>query len=319
MKDIGIKFESKFKRNIKWLKRDGILYAFFALPFIWFLIFHYLPMIGLYIGFTTEYEVGSGIKGFFLGEWNNFAHIKSFVTRFDFWKILRNTLMINLFDILINFPAPIILALLFNELLESKLRKTAQTIVYLPRFISTVIIVSIYTGFLRQETGLINNIREFLGLERIPYLGRDSYFWILITLMNTWALIGWHSIIYLAAMSSINTELYEAADLDGANRLNKMIHITLPSIANTIIIMFILRVGAILTINLEPILLLIGDNKLLYETGLVIPLHVYNEAFAENINYSYATAVGFFQSVIGFILVVIANRISNKVAEFGLW
>lgn len=304
-------------RFLKHIKRDWQLYVMFAFPFVWFVIFSYLPMLGLTMAFT-EYDLGSGIGGFFTGTWAGLKYFKEFVGGYDFWRILRNTVCISLLDIAVNFPLPIVLAVMFDQLRNKYFKKATQTIAYLPKFISMVIIVSIYQSFL-SLSGVFNNIREFFGADRKIFLADPGSFWILFTFMNTWASLGWSSIIYCSAMSGISPELYEAAKIDGAGRWGQIRHITLPGIAGTITIMFILRVGQIINVGLEPILLLVPPREtVIYETAEVLALHVYRRG-VQKLDYSYATAVGLFQSVIGLIFVVATNKITKKTSGNSLW
>ena len=305
------------------MKGNWQLYAMFLLPFIWFLIFCYIPMSGLMMAFT-EYEIGSGISGFFTGEWVGLKYFKEFFAGQDSLRIIRNTLVISLLDIAVNFPLPIILALLFDQVTNKSFKKFTQTIMNLPRFISMVIIVSIYRRFLSQE-GLFNDIIAAFGGTRKIFLEDPDCFWTLFTLMNTWAGIGWNSIIYSSAMSGIAPEMYEAAEIDGASRFRKIVSITLPSITGTIVIMFILRMGQLLNVGLEPIMLLLQTGSInltaetpLFATGETLAFHVYRRG-VRTFDYSYATAVGLFQSLIGLILVIGTNWVSKKLTEESLF
>jgi len=307
--------EKKKQGGIKGFKTTWPLYVMFLFPFVWFLIFSYIPMAGISMAFV-DFIPGSGIPGFFTGEFVGFANFKRFYDSFFFWQIIRNTIVISLLDIAVNFFTPIILALMFNEIISKVFRRIAQSITYLPKFISMVIIVSIYKEFLSLSDGVINNFIAALGGQRIYFLAEPKYFWIIFTLMNTWATIGWSSIIYLSAISGVNPELYEACRIDGGGRFRMIWNITLPGIRNTIIIMLILRMGTILSVGLEPILLLSNVN--LYSTAEVLSLHVYNIGILR-FDYSYAAAVGLIQSFIGLIMVIITNFIAKRVADFGLW
>jgi len=302
---------------LKHIKSDWQIYLMFLLPFVWFLIFCYLPMAGLTMAFT-EYELGSGLRGFFTGEWVGLKYFKQFTQAFDFWRIIRNTICISLLDIAVNFPLPIVLALMFDQITNKIFKKVSQTITYLPKFISMVIIVSIYKSFLSLD-GLFNDILAAFGAERKLFLAEPNSFWMLFTFMNTWATIGWSSIIYCSAMSGISPEQYEAADLDGAGRFAKIWYVTLPGIIGTVAIMFILRMGGILNVGLEPIMLLVPTNEtVIYETAETLAFHVFRRG-VQKLDYSYATTVGLFQSVIGLIFVVITNKISKKMSEYSLW
>lgn len=315
----AVKYKRKLKRKplLQELKTTWPLYVMFAFPAIWFVIFSYIPMAGLLMSFT-EYEPGSGIVGFFTGEWVGLKYFKQFFTSYYAWPIIRNTVVISLLDILVNFFAPILLALLFNELKSKVFKKTAQSITYLPKFISMVVIISILRQVLEYPSGFLNSIISAFGGNPKYFLGDPKYFYTIITLLNTWATIGWSSIIYVSAISALPPDVYEACKIDGGGRFRLMWHVTLPGIRNTIVTMFILRMGNILTVGLEPVLLLTGDSSVLYEKAEVLSLHIYNYGM-RNMDYSYAAAVGLLQSVFGLIMVLITNAISRKAADYGLW
>lgn len=309
------KYKTKRKPLLRELKSTWPLYAMFALPAIWFLIFSYVPMVGIFMAFS-EFEPGSGILGFFTGEWVGLKHFVRFFSSYYAWRIIRNTVAISFLDILVNFFSPILLALMFNEIINKTFKKVAQSITYLPKFISMVVIVSILRQLLGYTDGMFNNIIEAFGGKRIYFLSEPKYFWAIFTLMNTWATIGWSSIVYVSAISALPPDLYEACKMDGGGRFRMMWNVTLPGIRNTIMIMFILRMGTILTVGLEPILLL--SSTILYDRAEVLSLHIYNYGM-KDMDYSYAAAVGLLQSVFGLIMVLITNAISRKVANYGLW
>ncbi len=309
----------KFKK-IKGLISDVVkiiikykyLYIMLLPAVAYYVIFKYLPMYGLIISFK-RFNPGLGV---FRSPWVGFKYYEQFFKSIYFGRLLRNTLMINLYNLLFVFPAPIIFALLLNELRLSRYKKFIQTVSYLPHFISTVIIASMVFTFLNREYGLVNNIIYMLGGERIAFLNYSKYFWGIYTGMDLWKSTGWGSIIYLAAITSINPELYESAIVDGANRWRQIWHITLPGISSVIIIMLILRVGRLLSVGYKSIILLY--NPLIYETADVINTFVYRRGLL-NYEFSFATAVGLFQSVVGFILVVFSNKIARTFSETSLW
>lgn len=311
------KRKAKRQPFLRELKTTWPLYVMFALPAIWFILFSYLPMLGIFMSFA-EYEPGSGIVGFLTGEWVGFKHFKRFFTSYYAWNIIRNTVVISLLDIAVNFFAPIVLALLLNELRCKAFKKTAQSITYLPKFISMVVIISILRQVLEYPGGFLNSIVTAFGGEPKYFLGDSKYFYVIITLLNTWATIGWSSIIYVSAISTLPPDVYEACKIDGGGRFRQMWNVTLPGIRNTIVTMFILRMGTILTVGLEPVLLLTGDSTVLYETAEVLSLHIFNYGM-RNMDYSYAAAVGLLQSVFGLVMVLITNAISRKTADYGLW
>lgn len=305
------KFSSKAQIIKKDLKYNRYIYLL-ALPILaYFIIFNYIPMYGVIIAFK-DFSPRLGILG---SEWIGLEHFKTFFEGTYFWRILRNTLLINVYDLLWGFPAPIILALLLNELRGEHLKRTVQSIVYLPHFISMVVICGLILDFSSSE-GIFNIIRGYIGLETVNLLSKPEMFRSLYISTGIWQGIGWGSIIYLAALTGINPQLYEAAVIDGANRWRRIWNITLPGIMPTIIIMLILRIGSMMSIGFEKIILLY--NPLIYETADVIGSYVYRKGLLE-FSYSYSTAVGLFNSLINFALLVFANKFSKKISEISLW
>ena len=283
-----------------------------AVPVIaFYIIFHYVPMYGAIIAFKN-YSVTRGILQ---SPWTGFTHFKYFFTSYYFWRVLRNTILINLYVLIFSFPAPIILALLLNEIRNMAFKRSVQTISYLPHFISMVVVCGMIIDFTARE-GLINDMLDLVGLDRIPFMALPQWFRPVYVLSGIWHGIGWGSIIYLAAITGIDPELYQAAEMDGAKRFSKIWHITIPGIMPTVVILFILRIGGMMSIGVQKILLLY--NPLTYETADVISTFVYRKGLLE-MDFSYATAVGLFQAVMNFILLVLANRISRKVSEMSLW
>lgn len=303
---------ASLKDTWKSVKRNKYLYILFMPVLIHYILFKYLPMYGVIIAFKN-YNLFKGISE---SPWVGLRYFEQFLDSVYFWRLIRNTLAINFYDILLGFPAPIILALLLNEVTKNSFKRVVQTISYLPHFISAVVIVSMTVNFLNPTTGLINNIIASLGFPRVEFLSDHRYFWGVFTAMNIWKNIGYGSIIYLAALSGIDTELYEAAIVDGAGRWRQTISITLPSIAPTIIIMFLLRIGHLLEVGYESIILMYSPK--IYETADVISTYVYRRGLVDG-DYSFAAAVGLFQSVIGLALVVISNKLSKKYSETSLW
>lgn len=305
-------------RNISWqnvwknIKMQRYLYLMLLPVIIYYIIFRYAPMFGIVIAFK-DYNL---FRGIWESPWAGFKYFRQFFESVYFGRLLRNTLVISLYDIIFGFPAPIILALLLNEVSNSTFKRTIQTISYLPHFISTVVIVSMVVNFLSPSTGLINNIIEALGGERIYFLVEPKYFWTIYTTMNIWKGVGWGSIIYIASLAGIDPTLYEAAIIDGAGKWRQTWHITLPSISPTIIILFILRLGNILEVGYESIILMY--NPRIYETADVFSTYVYRRGLLDA-DYSFATAVSLFQSVIGLILIVISNKIIRKYSDTSLW
>lgn len=296
----------------KSIARNKYLYLLFFPVFAHYLIFKYWPMYGVIIAFK-RYNIYEGISA---SPWVGFRYFQQFFESIYFWRLIRNTLALNFLDLLFGFPIPIIFALLLNEVSNKTFKRTVQTVSYLPHFISTVVVVSMLVNFLHPATGLINNIRAYLGLERVNFLADAKYFWGIYTMMNIWKGFGWGSIIYLAALSGIDVELYEAAIIDGAGRWRQTWHITLPGIMPVAIIMFLLRIGNILDVGYESIILMY--NPKIYETADVLSTYVYRRGI-QGAEFSFATAVGLFKSVIGLIMVVSANKISKKFTETSFW
>ena len=283
-----------------------------AIPVIvFYTFFHYAPMYGVIIGFK-DFNPRRGILG---SEWVGLLHFRSFLTSYYFWRLLRNTLLISLNDIIWGFPAPIILALMINEARLNWLKKSVQTLTYLPYFISMVVICGIIIDF-TGTNGVVNDVTSFFGAERQNFLAVPEYFRTVYVVSGIWQRIGFNSIIYLSAISAIDPQLYEAAYLDGAGRFSQGLHITLPGIAPTIIILLILRVGQVMTVGFEKIILLY--NPLTYETADVIQTFVYRKGLIE-FDFSYSTAVGLFNSLVNLFILIIANRISRSVSETSLW
>ena len=245
-----------------------------------------------------------------------FRYFNQFFNSIYLWRLVRNTLLINLYDLVFNFPAAIILALLLNEVQNRRFKKTVQTITYMPYFISSVVIASMVVQFLSPSTGIVNNIIAAFGGERQYFMTQPESFRTIYTIMNLWKNVGWNSIIFLAAISGINGDLYEACRVDGGGHLRQTWHITLPGIAGTIVVLLIMRLGHVLDAGYETILLL--QSTPIYETSDVIGTYVYRRGLKGG-EYSYATAVGMFQSVIGFAMVIIANWLSRRYSDTSLW
>ena len=295
-----------------WKKNKSVY--FLAIPIvIYFLISHYAPIVGLLLGFE-EYSPRGGIIG---SEWIGVKNFVDFFKSYYFGRLIKNTLILSIFSIIINFPSPIILALLLNELENQIFKKVIQTISYLPYFISTVVICGIVIDFLGYD-GAFTSILLNMGLikERQDLLALKSAFRPIFVLSGTWQGVGYGSIIYLAALSGVDQELYEAAKIDGAGRWRQTIHITLPSIAPTIIIMFILIMGSLLNVSMEKIILLY--RPVTYETADVISSFVYRRGLQEGA-YGYSTAVGIFNSIVNMALMFTTNAISAKYSETSLF
>ena len=288
------------------------LYLMFLPVFLYYVIFRYGPMLGLSIAFKDF----NAYLGFDKSPWVGFKYFQQFFNSIYLWRLVRNTLLINLYDLVFNFPAAIILALLLNEVQNRRFKKTVQTITYMPYFISSVVIASMVVQFLSPSTGIVNNIIAAFGGERQYFMTQPESFRTIYTMMNLWKNVGWNSIIFLAAISGINGDLYEACRVDGGGHLRQTWHITLPGIAGTIVVLLIMRLGHVLDAGYETILLL--QSTPIYETSDVIGTYVYRRGLKGG-EYSYATAVGMFQSVIGFAMVIIANWLSRRYSDTSLW
>lgn len=308
----GTKFQSRLRQLKRDLYRDRFMLMIFSLPLAYYIIFKYLPMYGIIISFMDYYPL-KGIKG---SEWVGLKHYIDFFNSVYFSRTVINTLVLNLYQIMIAFPMPIIFALLLNEVRNSKFKKTIQTISYLPYFISMVVVVGLFMNFLSPSTGIVNQIIAGLGLEPVFFLAEPKFFPLIYTIMYTWKMLGWDAVIYLAALTTIDVQQYEATIIDGATKLQQVRYITIPGITNTIVIMFLVKLGSILNVEFESILLMY--NPAIYSTADVISTFVYRKGIVDA-NYSFATAVNVFQSVIGFVLLVIGNKLSNKYTESGLW
>jgi putative aldouronate transport system permease protein len=281
--------------------------------FLYYVIFRYTPLLGALVISVKKYVPALGI---FRSKWAGFEYFGQFINSVFFWRLIRNTLAINMFQLVLGFTAPIILALLLNEVGSSKFKKLVQSVTYLPNFISSVVVVGIVVVFLSPSTGLVNSIIAKFGMEKINFMTEPSYFWIIYTLMVIWQTTGYSAIIYLAALTGINPELYEASKIDGAGRWKQLWHITLPGISSTIVILLLMRLGNLLEVGYESIILLY--NPSIYSTADVISTYVYRRGIL-NGDYSFASAVGFFQSVIGLVLIITANKIAKKYTDTSLW
>ncbi|OMF38044.1 protein lplB [Paenibacillus sp. FSL H8-0548] len=295
----------------KHVKKEWKLYSFLILPVIYFIIFKYAPMIGNIIAFR-KYRGGPNILG---SEWVGFTYFEMFMKDPTFWRAFFNDLTLSVSYLVVKFPLTLIFALLLNELQRIKWKKFVQTVSYLPHFISVVIVAGMVKEMV-SLTGPINNVLSYLGFEKISFISLPEWFPTIYVTSGVWQSLGWGTILYLAAMTGINTALYEAAKIDGASRLRLAMHVTIPGILPTVMVLLILDIGSILGSNFEKILLLY--NPLTYETADVISTYVYRMGITGG-NFSYATAVGLFEGIIGLILVTIANEVSKRTTNSSLW
>ncbi|WP_409345119.1 ABC transporter permease [Paenibacillus sp. MBLB4367] len=308
----GLGKEAGFLHRLgKDLLRNRLLYAMLLPVVVYYVIFHYVPLYGLQIAFKDF----SATKGIWSSPWAGLKHFAAFADGFYFWRLIRNTFLINVYELVFAFPAPILLALLLNELRRMWMKRFVQTVSYLPHFISVVVVVGMLADFLARD-GLINQLTEWLGMAPVSFMQKAEWFRTVYIASGIWQGIGWGSIIYLAAIANIDPTLYEAATMDGAGRLRQALHITLPGIMPITIILFILQIGSMMSVGHEKILLMY--SPVTYETGDVISTYVYRKGILEA-DYSYSAAVGLFNSLINFALLVIANRISRRVTQTSLW
>ncbi len=294
------------------IRRDKALLLIVLPVVIHYLIFVYYPMYGNIIAFK-DYSPVLGING---SEWVGFKYFLQFFRSPYFWRVLRNTLLISCYSILWGFPIPIIFALMTNDLRNGIFKRVVQAVSYIPYFISTVIICGMLVNFLSPSNGIVNTIIELFGGKPINFLMEPGWFRTVFIASGIWQGFGWSSIIYLAALTGINPELYEAATMDGASKLQQVIHVSVPCILPTIIVTFIMQIGTLMSVGYEKLILLY--NPVTLDVADVISSYVYRTGLVEG-NYSFGSAVGLFNSVINLLLVFLANRISKKVSEVSLW
>lgn len=287
------------------------LYLFIAPCLFYFIIFHYVPMYGVQIAFKN-FVPAKGIAG---SAWVGFDHFERFFNSYYFWDLLWNTLSISLYELAVGFPLPIILALAFNEVKNGFFKKSVQTVTYAPHFISIVVMAGMIITFLSPSSGILIRIIEWIGLQPASFLEDPRWFKTVYVISGVWQSAGWGTIIYLAALSGVDPQLHEAAIVDGASRLKRVLHINIPTIIPTISILLILNVGNILGVGYEKILLL--QNPLNIESSDVISTFVYRSGLLNN-QLSFSTAVGLFNSVINAVLLITVNRIAKK-SNNSLW
>lgn len=308
-------FLKKMKPTIKYMKRYWTLYLLLILPLTYFIIFKYIPMIYVQIAFK-DYSI---VQNVWQMEWaDNYGFeyfIKAFANR-DFLRALRNTVLLNFLDLVVGFPAPIILAILINELSFKRFKRFTQTVAYMPHFLSWIIISGLALQLFAPTNGLINIGLNKMGMESIPFLNSPIHWICTYVLLGVWQSVGWNTIIYLAAITGISPELYEAAAVDGAGRLRKIWNVTLPGIRSTIIVLLILSLGRILGSEFDRPYAL--GNRVVSSVSDVISTFVYTNGI-RGLQFSLTTAVGLFQSVIGVIFIMIANKIAKRFGERGIW
>ncbi|MBM6615446.1 sugar ABC transporter permease [Desemzia sp. RIT804] len=304
--------KTNWKDKAKKILTSWQLYVLILPAFLYFLIFHYGPMYGVQIAFKN-YMPSLGIWG---SPWVGMAHFEKFFDSYYFWDLLKNTLGISIYSLVVGFPIPIMLALALNEVKDGAFKKMVQTITYAPHFISTVVIVGMIIAFLSPSSGIINHGLGALGFETKAFMEDPTWFKSIYVLSGVWQSTGWSSVIYMAALSGVDTQLHEAATIDGASRLQRMWYINLPVLVPTMVILLIMNFGSIMSVGHEKILLM--QNPLNMTSSNVISTFTYQQGLLDA-QYSYAAAIGLFNSVINAALLIVVNKISRKVSEVSLW
>lgn len=296
----------------KAIRRNWDLYLLILPVIVYFLVFKYYPMYGVQIAFR-DFIASKGILG---SPWVGFKHFKRFFNSFHFSRLIKNTIGISLYDLVVGFPIPIIFALAVNEIMNERFKKFTQTITYAPHFLSTVVVVGMLFLFLDPNYGAVNNAIAFMGGQPISFMTDPKWFKTIYVFSGIWRNMGWNSIIYLAALSGVDPELHDAAKVDGASQIQRIRHINLPSIFPTIVTLLILKVGGILSVGFTKVYLM--QNPLNMSSSDVISTHVYRTGL-QGAQYSYAAAVDLFNSVINFIMLVSVNRLARRLNDTSLW
>lgn len=304
--------DKKYKQGIKDIRKNYDLYLLLIPGLAMLILFRYVPMYGITIAFK-DFNIFEGIMK---SPWVGVENFQRLFTTPEFFRIFRNTLLISCYKIIFNFPLPIIIAISLNEMRCLKLKKTIQTVIYLPHFLSWVIVAGIFSNVLSTSSGIVNSLIKDFGWQPIPFLMSNQWFRSVLVLTDGWKTMGWGAIIYIAAISGIDQELYEAAEMDGAGRLKKIWHITLPMLSSTIVLMLILRLGTIMVDGQEQVLMLY--NPTVYETGDILTTYVYRMGIGK-MDYSFSSAVGLLNSVISLFLVLSGNYMSGKLTNRSIW
>lgn len=288
------------------------LYLMLAIPLLWYVLFKYVPMYGITIAFK-DFSATKGILG---SPWAGLKHFERFFSSAYFWELLWNTLSLSLFQLLVSFPVPILLALLVNEIRHRWLQKLLQNTTYIPHFLSLVVLVGMMNIFLHPVTGKVNQIIAMLGMDPIDFMKKAEWFQTVFVMSGVWQHMGWGSIIYLAALSGIDPTLYEAAKIDGATRLQRVMHVSIPGIMPTVIILFILQIGQLMDVGFEKALLM--QNPVNASKSDILPTFVYKNGIQGG-QFSYTAAAGLFNAVIDFTLLVLVNWYARKKTDSSLW
>ncbi|CAH1223350.1 putative multiple-sugar transport system permease YteP [Paenibacillus allorhizoplanae] len=310
---VGTSYKPGYLKQL-WLdiNKEKLLYCMLIPGLLFFVFFKYLPMLGVVIAFQ-DYQPFAGILK---SHWVGLQHFQRFFTNPDFWKLFRNTLVLAVYNLLFFFPLPIILALMLNEVRKEFFKRFVQTIIYIPHFISWVVVAGLTYTLFTTEGGIVNEALAYMGGDKINFLLSKDWFRSMITSQVIWKETGWGTIIFLAALSGVDQQLYEAARMDGANRWHQLWHITLPAIQTTIVLLLILRLGSFLDTGFEQIFLMLNSGN--REVAEVFDTYVYTSGLV-NAQFSYSTAVGLFKSLVSLILVVSANAMAKKYGEEGVY
>lgn len=288
------------------------LYLLLLFPILWYVVFKYYPMYGLQIAFK-DYSPSQGI---WASDWVGFKHFDRFFSSYYFWDLLWNTVSLSVLTLLFAFPLPILLALLINEIKNRRFKKTLQNVTYVPHFLSLVVVVGMLNLFLDPNIGIVNRITTAIGLDPVDFMRKAEWFQAIFVSSDVWQHMGWSSIIYLAALSSIDPTLYEAAKIDGASRWKRILHVSVPGIMPTIIILFILQIGHMMDVGFEKVLLM--QNPINMDKSEILATFVYKNGIQKG-QFSYTTAAGMFNAVIDFILLLIVNGYARRKTETSLW
>ncbi len=303
---------NRFSPALRRIRKYWQLYMLLIPVIAYYVIFHYVPMYGVQIAFKDFLAV----KGILGSEWIGFAHFERFFDSYYLWRLLRNTIGISLYELGVSFPLPIVLALMLNEVRQEKFKRFVQTITYAPHFLSTVVLVGILFLFLSPYGGIVNQFLGLFGIEPIAFMTDPAWFKTVYVFSGVWQQMGWSSIIYLAALSSVDPQLHEAAKVDGASRFKRIVHINIPCIMPTIVILLILNVGTIMGVGFEKVFLM--QNQVNIEASEVISTYVYKTGIIGS-QFSYSAAIGLFNSVVNFILLIAVNQAAKKLNETSLW
>jgi len=302
----------EMKRLQKVLYRDWQLLLLCLLPLIYFLVFHYIPMYGVQIAFKDF----RAVDGIWDSKWVGFQHFQRFFSSSQFWPLIRNTLGLSFLQILLGFPIPILLAILLNQVGNQKFRKFVQSIAYCPHFISIVVLTGMLYIFLSPRNGIINQLIQTLGGEPIFFLGDSKYFKLTYVISGIWQHAGWSSIIYIAALAGVSPDLYEAAQVDGANKWQRIRHIDIPGILPTIVMMLILEMGKVMNLGFQKVYLMQNAQNLV--ASEIISTYIYKVGMIDA-QYSYSAAINLFNNLVNIILLVSVNKLAKKITDNSLW